>query len=76
MAELDEESRQSLKLSVARAMRSGGQGKKSRKAFKKAVAKSINKQSTATLIKRNMQIDTALELIEELWKEVVNESQT
>ena len=65
--------RQNLKDSVARVIADGGQGKQCRKRFKKAVAKSIAKHSTAPLIKMQDQIAESSMMIEELWKEVVSE---
>ena len=73
MAELAPEERQNFKDSVFRAITEEGQGKKARKRFKKAVARSMAKISTLPVHKRMVLEATAMELIDELWKEVVHE---
>ena len=70
---LHPDDRELLKDSVRRAITIGGRGKKNRKKFKKRVAKTMRKTSTLPPVKLAMATTTALELIEELWKEVCDD---
>ena len=70
---LHEVDREILKTSVRQVIELNGCGKKSRKKFKKAVAISIAKSNTLPIHQHMTRETECMNLIEELWKEVVTE---
>ena len=76
MTELSAEDREDLKESVRRAVVDYGRGRNNRRAFKKKTLKSIRSISMSSGYKLAMLERAATKLIDELWKEVCNESTT
>jgi len=70
---MHEGDRQHLKECIIIVIKHDGQGKANRKKFKKQVAKQIKRSSAANLIQTNMMIESAMELVKELWAEVIRE---